>query len=48
MRVYFPEELGELGLVHTELSNLLPDSVDPWLLKATEVDPFAYFNVETS
>lgn len=45
MKSYFLEGLGDVVLVRNELSNILPNWVDPWLLKTTDADPVAYFTV---
>jgi hypothetical protein len=47
MKSYFLEELGDPVRVRGELSNLLPDQVDPWVLLASDDDALAYFNVIT-
>jgi hypothetical protein len=45
LKSYFLEGMGEVGQVRSELSNLLPDQADPWLLYAAEGDAVAYFNI---
>lgn len=48
MKSYFLEGLGDVSLVRSELSKLLPDRIDPWLLNAGDQDPVAYFSVAAS
>ncbi|WP_076863385.1 hypothetical protein [Bradyrhizobium mercantei] len=45
MKSYFLEELGEVSLVRSELSAVLPRQVDPWLLLADDETPVAYFSI---
>ena len=37
--------MGEVPLVRSERSKLLPHWADPWLLKANDKDPVAYLNI---
>jgi hypothetical protein len=48
MKSWFLEELCDPARVRGELSNLLPNQVDPWVLLASDDDALAYFNVITT
>ncbi|MGR8959980.1 hypothetical protein [Rhizobium leguminosarum] len=48
MKSYFLEGLRDVAIVRSELSRLLPNGVDPWLLIAADPYPLAYFTVIAS